>query len=479
MFDWKKICSDEEEFPTLFYELEHSSGKLIFDNVRFPKTCGNAVGTVCFCYYSHHSLVITYEGPLVRYRGAHPEIEEWFVHGRRSFCSFEELTDFLRLFQEPDSVQYENADTEYEEPVRRARPDRPIMQYNRDAVAVPNTARSYLDIDRERLITDLKDEIFGQDDNILKIAHLVSNHLGTKNKIRPLTIFLYGSTGTGKSCIAKELVKCLNNQMDIEDPSFAYRPVDCTQFQERYDISRLIGAAPGYVGFNEPGVFSILERNPYTVFVFEEIEKAAPNVTEVIMQAMETGRQETNGKTLANGKDYYDLSHCIIFFTSNITIKEKNVLGFLTDEPANDAETQYTDNSTQNIARMIGKETKRAKEILLENRAFRQEIIGRMQAIFRFHDLTGDVIKDIAAKCIREVAEQLHRLYITSLGADILQEFLNETAGEINRFGVRSLRSEAEFYFNDALREYSHSHDDYDCIHVDGTLDSPLIEPDM
>ena len=87
--------------------------------------------------------------------------------------------------------------------------------------------------------------------------------------------------------------------INIDFIRFLYGP---TRFQDRADISRLTGAAPGYIGFDEPDVFAILEDNPKTVFIFEEIEKAANNATEVIMQAMETEKQETNGKTLKKRK---------------------------------------------------------------------------------------------------------------------------------------------------------------------------------
>ena len=99
-----------------------------------------------------------------------------------------------------------------------------------------------------------------------------------------------------------------------------------------------------------------------------------------------------------------------------------------------------------------------------------------MNAIFKFNSLTGDIIRDIAAKCIRDVAAKSHLLYITEIATPILQEFINETTAEVESFGVRSLRNEAEYYFNDAFREYSLTHDDYAHIKVSGSLDNICIQ---
>lgn len=192
--------------------------------------------------------------------------------------------------------------------------------YDSNAITVP-AEKSYIDVDSERLYNALTGDIFGQDEQIAKIVHLVRNHLGKKRRSRPIAIFLYGPTGVGKTQVVKLLVEKLNEQIEPKQ-HFFHKVVDCSQFQNEEDISRLTGAAPGYVGFNEPGAFSCLEDYPNTVFVFGEIEKGAPNITQAIMQAMDNSRMQTNGKTLSNGCDYYDLSHSLIFFTSNIVLED-------------------------------------------------------------------------------------------------------------------------------------------------------------
>ncbi len=475
MFNWEKLCSNRAGFEDLRNELVTGSGCYILDNVKMPASCNNAVCTIEFRYYSDTRVTIKCCEAPVEYNGHNEAIAQWLTTGIKEFCSFDALCEFLSSFSHdipieprPTVRNTEPSDTEPVAPTRR-----PKMRYNKDALTVPETHQKYLVLDKDSLIIDLSEEIYGQDDNILKIAHLVCNHLATKHKSRPLSIFLYGPTGIGKSAIVEALVRAINRQLDSKQ-AFAYRPVDCTQFQDRADISRLTGAAPGYVGFDEPGVFAILEDNPNTVFVFEEIEKAASNATEVIMQALETGKQETNGKTLKNGNNFYDLSNCIVFFTSNVELKESKSLGFATAEPRS-ATQQQAGTETLNIARLIGEETREAKVKLAETGKFRREVIGRMNAIIKFNPITGDAIKDIAAKCISNIAERDHYLYVVEIDTGVLQEFLNVTAGEVESFGVRALRNEAEYYFSDALREFSHSHKDYEYIRISGTLDNVVI----
>lgn len=481
IFNWQNLCSNESGYSELYEELSAGGGLYILDNVRMPESCDNVTCTIEFRYYSANRIVVACSGAPVSYNGSDSEIAEWLNTGTKEFNSFDDLKVFLSSFKRdiPSTRTYENdypstTDTHQieEEPVTTP-PPRPRINYDKEALSVPDTSKKYLIIDKNKLIIDLNNEVFGQEENILKISHLVCNHLATKHRSRPLSIFLYGPTGIGKSDVVKNLVIAINNQIGSEK-AFAYRPVDCTQFQERADISRLTGAAPGYVGFDEPGVFAILEDNPNTIFVFEEIEKAANNATEVIMQAMETGKQETNGKTLRNGNNYYDLSNCIIFFTSNVEVNEKKKMGFAIDTPSveNDKEESV---SPTNIARLISNETKIAKTKLAETGKFRREVIGRMNAVMKFNPLSGEAVKDIAAKCIGNIAAKDHYLYVTDIDTDILQEFLNATAGEVENFGARALRDEAQYYFSDALREFSHSHKDYAHIRISGSLDNIII----
>lgn len=477
MFNWIKMCANTSNYEELHDELRACGGRYILDDVKMPESCGNHTCTIEFRYFDETCIEMICADSPVPYSGSDTRIARWLENGIAEFCSFNQLTDFLKLFNEPpariDGRHFDRAVSDNAARQEFTVPERPTMEYDRNSITVPEANKLYIAINKDRLYSDLKSEIYGQDENLRKIVHLVRNHLGTKNKKRPISVFLYGAPGTGKTNVTEHLTEMINRQV-ASNEKYAYRLVDCTQFQDKADISRLTGAAPGYVGHDEPGVFSILEDNPNTIFVFDEIEKAASNVTEAIMQAMESGRQATNGKTLNNGEAFYDLSHCIIFFTSNIDIREKKQLGFGHRDYASIEEKKTELDS--NIARVISQETKEAKEKLLEMGAFRREVISRMTAIIKFNDLSGDVITDIAAKCIRDAAEA-RRLYVTRLETTVFQEFINATSGETEKFGVRELRREAENYFADAFLDYSLEHADYAKVILSGNLNDPRVIP--
>ena len=473
MFNWTKLCSDRNGYEALHEELRMCVGRYILDDVIMPDDCANTRCTITFTCCDPEFVSLSCEPFMIRYTGDDPRISEWLRTGAVKFRSYAELDNFLSLFAQTNNSigsSYQSAATAVQNDLSSTyRND----IFDRSSVHVALADNDRIIIDADKLADDLRSEIFGQDTNISKIAHLVRGHLGTKEKRRPLSVFLYGAPGTGKSAIA-ELVAAKVNSQITDDKKLFYRPVDCTQFQERTDISRLTGAAPGYVGFDEPGVFSVLEDHPFTVFVFEEIEKADKNATEVIMQAMETGRQETNGKTLKNGQSYYDLSKCIIFFTSNVISDSRKQLGFSASESMR---TDRSEHTIENAARAISKETRINKKRLLDTGAFRKEVISRMTAVIEFDKLSGEAIKDIAAKSIYDTA-QVHRLCVVRIETPLFQEFLDVTCGEAEEFGARELRREAENYFNDCFLEYSLDHNDYERIILSGNLDSIRIIPE-
>lgn len=476
MFNWSEMCADT---TGLREELERCTGKLIFDDVRMPDDCGGGLANIEFVYYGANDIELRIESEDAVYCGRDSAIRQWLQDGSIEFGSYDSLERFLKKFAAQDVcdthiVTKTLGSTIPESPEMQTAsiPKPPVMHYDRDKLTVPECDKPYICLDKERLIADVGSEVLGQRQAVEEIAHLACNFLGTKGKCRPLSAFLYGPTGVGKSAVVEALVTAVNRQMQNE--YLQYKPIDCTQFQDYADISRLIGAAPGYVGFTEPGVFACLERNPNTVFVFEEIEKASPNTTQVIMQALETGRQDMNGKTLENGDTYYDLSRSIVFFTSNVDpIKaERKPLGFC-DAAA--AAYKTSDEQAKTIAQRISEDTEEKKKALLKTERFLPEVLGRMHAVIRFDPLSGDVIKDIAAKSIRDVAAKSHWLYITELGTDILQDYINATADKVGTFGVRTLRHAAEYYFGDVFREFSHTHSDYETITVSGDLKNIVI----
>lgn len=475
MFNWKQMCENRAGYNGLHEELRCGRGRYILDEVKLPGSCGNRVCTVEFMYYGDDYIKLVCNEAPIDYSGSDIRIARWLESGTAEFNSFEQLDEFLARFGDPEPRRVRNEDppeTDRSSQTNRST-ERERMRYDRESIVVPDPNKGYILIDKDKLAIDLNSEIFGQEDNVKKIAHLVKNFLGTKEKRTPLSIFIYGSPGIGKSALIELLADKLNEQLPRKD-RFVFKPFDCSQIQHEEDISKLTGAAPGYIGYGDPGLFSVLEDNQNVIFMFDEIEKAAKNLTVTLMQAMENGRQATNGKTLSNGKDYYDLSHSIIFFTSNIVLNDNKRMGFGQN---NSEEFSRNDMLNGNISRMISIETREAKNRMIEQGTFQKPVISRMNAIIRFNDLTPNVIADIAAKCIRQSAEA-RRLKITEIETRILQEFINETTQDVQSFDVRNFRAEAENFFGDAFLEYSLTHEDDSRIIVSGAIDTVEIIPD-
>ena len=490
MNNWMKMVScNDSDFEGLHDELRNCGGLYIFDNVKMPESCNNAECTIEFRYYGEDKISLTCVQAPVPYTGNDGNIALWMENGIVEFESFEEMKGFLRCFKHdlPDNANITPAPVVTNTPVmtnenpsrNEAIPAQPEMVYDRDSLTVP-TENKYIKLDRNKLIIDLNKEFFGMKENILKIAHLVCNHIGTKGKDKPLTIFLYGPPGTGKSDIVKEMVEAINSQLDKKH-HFKYKDFDCSQCLQSEDVNKIIGAPPGYIGHDEPGLFSILEETPNAVFVFEEIDRATKSVSEVIMQAMENGRQATNGRRLKNGDDYYDLSHSIIFFTSNIKLDETpKSIGFATSDRATTSavcvETSLP-KSPAEIARLISRESTVAREKLLDSGKFDAAVISRMNAVFKFNKPSDDAIIDIAAKSIRKLALNRHKLHVTRLETPVLQQFLNVTVSGSETFNPRVLREEARNYFDFAFGEYAHTHEDYAPIIVSGSLEDVIVSP--
>lgn len=476
MINWKKQCSNVNGFNGLYEEMTCGNGLYILDDVQLPETCENAVCTIEFRYYNEHHVSIKCVEAPVNYTGSCPQIGHWLSSGTADFDSFDDMKDFLLKFR-TDRVQEEShpVDTPSSHSEISNESEPPKMKYNKDALTIPEPYRGFVKIDKDKLLLDLTSEIFGQKEVLEMISHLVYIFLGSKGKDRPLSIFLYGPSGTGKTETAIQLVEMINRQLPREAQSYVYRDIDCTHYTHEGDISRLTGAAPGFVGHDEDGPFAITEDNPYVIYGINEIEKAHAEIATALMEAMDTGRMATNGKTLSNGKAYYDLSNCILIFTSNISIDDKKKIGFQSSHFEDDPHSEQTEILSTPLR--IIHESNEAKEKLAEAGAFRKEVLGRMDAVLKFSTLSGEAIIQICTKCIEKLATKKCKLYITEIETSLLQEFINVVANNSSgSFGARNPKQYASSYFGTKFVEFSLEHDDYTHVKVSGTLNDIHVE---
>ncbi|HEX2622212.1 MAG TPA: ATP-dependent Clp protease ATP-binding subunit [Phototrophicaceae bacterium] len=276
--------------------------------------------------------------------------------------------------------------------------------------------------------------IIGQHEAIEAIAKAVRrSRAGLKDPRRPIGSFMFlGPTGVGKSELTKTLAEFLFGSED------ALVQLDMSEFMERHSVARLVGAPPGYVGYEDAGQLTeAIRRRPYSIVVFDEIEKAHPEAFNMLLQIMEEGQL-----TDARGRRV-DFRNAIIVMTSNVgadTIKRGTTLGFATpvSEQNVDEKQQYED-MKKSVTEQL-------------RRAFRPEFLNRVDASIVFRTLTKDEIKQIVDLELRKVGERLIEHAITLDITDEARSWLADH-GYDPEYGARPLRRLIQNEVEDSLSD--------------------------
>ncbi|WP_448523201.1 ATP-dependent Clp protease ATP-binding subunit [Pseudothermotoga sp.] len=276
----------------------------------------------------------------------------------------------------------------------------------------------------------LHQRIVGQDEAIKAIARAIRRaRSGLKDPRRPIGVFLFlGPTGVGKTELTKVLAAYL-----FGDEKALVR-FDMSEYMERFSVSRLIGAPPGYVGYEEGGTLTEkVRRRPFSVILFDEIEKAHPDVFNILLQIMDDGRL-----TDSQGREV-DFKNTIIVMTSNIggTLinKSKRTLGFVSQE---DAQRDYEEMKT-----LVLDEVKKT---------FRPEFLNRIDEIVVFHPLSKEDVSKIIDILVSDLRERLKGKGLDVVLAKSAREFLIEK-GFDPVYGARPLKRAIQQYLEDPLAE--------------------------
>jgi ATP-dependent Clp protease ATP-binding subunit ClpC len=277
----------------------------------------------------------------------------------------------------------------------------------------------------------LHGRIVGQDEAVVAVSRAIRRaRVGLKNPGRPIASFIFsGPTGVGKT----ELTKALASYFFGAEEAMVR--LDMSEYMERHTVSKLIGSPPGYVGYSEGGYLTeAVRKRPYTVILFDEIEKAHPDIFNLLLQILEDGRlTDAKGRTI-------DFKNTLLIMTSNIGSKviEKGggSLGFELGE--SQTESQYN-----RIRTLVNEELKQY---------FRPEFLNRLDEIIVFRQLTKDEVREIADMMLNEVFDRIKQQEIQ---LDVTERFKNRLVDEGYNpsYGARPLRRAVMRLLEDSLAE--------------------------
>ncbi len=302
----------------------------------------------------------------------------------------------------------------------------------------------------------LHKRLIGQDEAVKAVSKAIRRaRVGLKNPNRPIASFIFsGPTGVGKTELTKALAAYFFGSEE------AMIRLDMSEFMERHTVSKLIGSPPGYVGFNEGGQLTeAVRRRPYTVVLFDEIEKAHPDVFNLLLQLLEDGRlTDSKGRTV-------DFKNTLIIMTSNIGSKviEKGGGGLGFEFSGENAE----ENQYNRIKSLVNEELKQY---------FRPEFLNRLDEIIVFRQLNREEVKDIAEIMLKEVFARIGDKGITLTVSNAFKERLVEE-GYNPAYGARPLRRAVMRLLEDSLAEevLTGRIKEGDCAEVDIDHDKKVV----
>ena len=283
------------------------------------------------------------------------------------------------------------------------------------------------------LEASLHERVVGQNEAVEAVAKAIRRgRVGLKDPNRPIGSFLFlGPTGVGKTELSKALAEALFGNED------AMLRIDMSEYMEGHSVSKLIGSPPGYVGYDEGGQLTEkIRRNPYSVILFDEIEKAHPDVMNMLLQILDDGRL-----TDSNGR-HVNFKNTVIIMTSNVgarLITDKKTLGFTSKANENEESTKEYEETKKDVMQEL-------------KRQFRPEFINRIDEIIVFHKLQKEELKQIVGIMLKQVEKRLQEQNIKIEIEEAVIDKIIEKGTDVN-YGARPLKRTIQNLIEDKIAE--------------------------
>ena len=345
-----------------------------FSSCHLPSGCVPSQTQVGF--WRNGTDYVLYFRPAVVYKGDDACLSDFFSQGAiQRFPSFQAMADRLRALD------------------GAACPEKPA----------PNLFR--------RLNQDLQSRVLGQEQAVEAVAFKLWSHISKREPLRPLSLIFYGPTGVGKSELGKATAPALNRCVGQE----RYRLVwtELNTFTQAHSVYRLTGAPPGYVGYDDPPVLEAVRRCPHTVFMFDELDKAPPEVLKTFMSILDEGRCTARQEDKEGGREL-DFRRCVFLFTTNTDLSGggERRLGFaLPGERPAVSTTRFTpptrpaQTGPSGLARRLFQADESARMALTRSGVLR-EIAGRFSGLIGFRPLAAQARTAVTARQIAALGRE-------------------------------------------------------------------------
>ena len=361
-----------------------------FAACRLPAGCRPDSAQLGF--WRHGEDYLLYFRPGVAYGGADPRLRAFFSRGAvQRYPGFGALAGCLRALDEnaaalrPDGL-----------PPRGLRPKEPDLLF--------------------RLHRELDNRVLGQEGAVEAAAFKLWSHISKREPLRPLSLIFYGPTGVGKSELGKAVAPALNRCLGEE----RYRLVwtELNTFTQAHSVYRLTGAPPGYVGYDDTPVLEAAREWPHTVFMFDELDKAHPEVLKVFMSILDEGRCAARRED-ETGERELNFRRCVLLFTTNTDLsgRERPGLGFAPTPPRLPPSPGET--APDGLARRIFQADEAARLALARSGVLR-EIAGRFSGLIGFQPLSQTAREAITARQIAALGKE-YGLDIAQVDPDLAQ----------------------------------------------------------